>query len=142
MIHTESGFRENAVSARGARGLMQVMPSTAEWVAGRIGYPSFSVEMLFDPRYNIEIGTWYLADLIRQFEGSAVVALAAYNGGRGEVDRWLRQGIWDGAEANLAQIPFTETRAFVIRVLKTYRRYNQLYGLKEENYAYGNFNQG
>jgi len=104
VIHTESGFRENAVSARGARGLMQVMPSTAEWVAGRIGYPSFSVEMLFDPRYNIEIGTWYLADLIRQFEGSAVVALAAYNGGRGEVDRWLRQGIWDGAEANLAQM--------------------------------------
>lgn len=142
VIHTESGFRENAVSARGARGLMQVMPSTAEWVAERIGYPSFSVEMLFDPRCNIEIGTWYLADLFKQFGGSAAVALAAYNGGRGEVERWLQQGIWDGTEANLAQIPFTETRAFVLRVLKTYQRYNQLYSSKEESHAYGNVNQG
>jgi soluble lytic murein transglycosylase len=142
VIHTESGFRQNAVSARGARGLMQVMPSTAEWVAERIGFPSFSEEMLFEPHYNIQIGTWYLADLIKQFDGSTVIALAAYNGGRGEVDRWLHQGIWDGGEANLGQIPFTETRGFVMRVLKTYRRYNQLYSLREEKHAYGYIDQG
>ena len=59
--------------------------------------------------------------------GDLVIALAAYNGGRGEVSRWLEEKIWDGTAANLEQVPFVETRNFVTRVLKTYRRYAGLY---------------
>ncbi|MEW5785018.1 MAG: lytic transglycosylase domain-containing protein [Bacillota bacterium] len=141
VIHTESGFKPGAVSPRGARGLMQVMPQTAEWIAAEIGYSAFSAEMLFEPRCNIELGTWYLADLLRAFSGDLVTALAAYNGGRGEVNRWLEQGIWDGTEANLEQIPFAETRSFIRRVLKAYSNYRQIYQLKEVAHVYSNVNQ-
>lgn len=142
VIYTESGFRQDAVSARGARGLMQIMPATAGWVAGKIGYDEFSPEMLFEPRCNIQIGTWYLADLLQQFHGSEAVALAAYNGGRSEVRRWLEQGIWDGSAERLEQVPFSETRTFVRRALKTYARYYEIYGNREESHGYSYLNQG
>ncbi|HPU02189.1 MAG: lytic transglycosylase domain-containing protein [Firmicutes bacterium] len=131
VIQAESGFREDAVSAEGARGLMQLLPSTARWIAERRGESDFHPDKLFDPRYNIAAGSWYLADLLRQFHGSKVIALAAYNGGRGRVQRWLEEEIWDGSEAGLEQIPFSETRAFVRRVLDNYRRYRRLYGKME-----------
>ncbi len=127
VIHTESGFRPAAVSPRGALGLMQVMPSTGEWVAGRLGYDNFDSDLLLEPRHNIEIGTWYLSDLLKKFNGDLVIVLAAYNGGRGEVSGWLEQGIWDGSEERLEQVPFSETRTFIQRVLKAYRRYQQIY---------------
>lgn len=141
VIHTESGFRPTAVSGRGARGLMQVMPDTAIWIAQEIGYTDFSPEMLFEPRYNIELGTWYLANLHRQFNGNTIVSLAAYNGGRGRVARWLEQGTWDGAEDRLDQIPYQETRDFVRRVMKAYQHYRQIYHSQEESNAYGNIDQ-
>lgn len=128
VIHTESGFQENAVSPEGARGLMQLMPSTARWIAEKNGESDFHPDNLFEPHYNIAAGSWYLADLLRQFDGNKVIALAAYNGGRGHVQRWLEDEIWDGSEANLEQIPFSETRAFVQRTLKNYRSYQDLYG--------------
>ncbi len=127
VIHTESGFQEEAVSPEGACGLMQIMPSTARWIAEKKGESDYHPDRLFEPRYNITAGTWYLADLLRQFGGSKVIALAAYNGGRGHVQRWLEEGTWDGSEAHLSQIPFSETRAFVQRVLKNYRNYRDLY---------------
>lgn len=126
LIQTESGFRAHVVSPRGARGLMQVMPSTAEWVAQNTGV-EYSPEMLFDPQYNIEIGCWYLADLLKLFNGETTIALAAYNGGRGEVRRWLDEGIWDGSESELEQIPFSETRNFVRQVMEAHLRYQQIY---------------
>ena len=70
VIQAESGFREDAVSAEGARGLMQLLPSTARWIAERRGESDFHPDKLFDPRYNIAAGSWYLADLLRQFHGS------------------------------------------------------------------------
>jgi|LFRM01.1.fsa_nt_gb soluble lytic murein transglycosylase len=127
VIYTESSFKPGAESPRGARGLMQLMPETAHWVAGQAGYPAYAPEMLYEPRCNIELGTWYLADLLVTFSGDLVIALAAYNGGRGEVSRWLENEIWDGTAANLEQVPFAETRHFVRRVLKTYQRYTELY---------------
>lgn len=128
VIYTESGFNAEAVSPRGARGLMQVMPSTAEWAAEMLGYAAFTPDMLFDPQHNIEIGTWYLGDLLRQFQGSEVIALAAYNGGRNRVRQWLESGTWDGSGESLEQIPLSETRNFVRRALKSYQRYQDLYG--------------
>lgn len=127
VIYTESGFRSNVISRRGAMGLMQVMPTTAEWIAGKIGLEDFSTDMLLEPECNIEIGTWYLADLARQFGGNRLAVLAAYNGGRGSVSQWLERGIWDGSAENLEQIPFSETRTFVRRAEDAYLRYRELY---------------
>src|SRR5690606_25600418 len=81
---------------------------------------------------NIEIGTWYLADLLRTFDGDLVLALAAYNGGRGNVSRWLEDqtqaAVRVGSlDQRLAAIPFAETRRFVRRVLDGYRVYRLLY---------------
>ncbi len=127
VIHTESGFRNEAVSSEGALGLMQIMPPTASWVAEKIGYVGFDPEMLFQPSCNIEIGAWYLNDLFGQFGDNHAVILAAYNAGRGEVARWLKEGIWDGAEATLDRIPFSETRHFTRRALEAHRCYRKIY---------------
>lgn len=127
VILAESNFREKAVSPKGARGLMQLLPSTAQWLAEKNGESDFHPDKLFEPGYNIAAGSRYLAELMKQFNDNEVMALAAYNGGRGRVQRWLEEGTWDGSEAGLEQIPFSETRAFVRRALKNYRSYRRLY---------------
>lgn len=132
VIRVESAFDHQAVSPRGALGLMQVMPATGEWVAAQMGMAGFSPADLHDPETNIAIGTWYLADLLRAFDGDLVLALAAYNGGRGNVGRWIEDRPGTAARDNflderLAEIPFPETRRFVRRVLDGYRVYSLLY---------------
>lgn len=87
MIWVESRFNPKAVSPVGARGLMQLMPRTAQYLAERIEWPG-PVDA-FDPHFNIEAGTYYIARLIDSFEGDVVLALAAYNAGPGAVRRWL-----------------------------------------------------
>lgn len=128
VIRTESGFRSEAVSSEGALGLMQIMPTTASWVAEKLDYAAFNPEMLFQPSHNIEIGVWYLCDLFRQFGDNQAVVLAAYNAGRGEVALWLEKEIWDGRETTLERIPFAETRHFIRRALEAHRCYRQIYG--------------
>jgi soluble lytic murein transglycosylase len=127
VVWVESSFNKEAESSKGARGLMQIMPETGFWVAEQIGMDDFTEDKLYDPLVNISIGTWYLRDLFRQFDGNTYVALAAYNGGRGHVSRWLQNGLWDGSRDRLENIPFPETRLFVLRVEQTYRRYKQIY---------------
>ena len=127
VIRVESRFRKEAQSSRGARGLMQVMPETGLWVAEQIGMDAFTEDSLYDPSINIAIGTWYLQDLFCQFDGNIYAALAAYNGGRSNVNRWLKSGLWDGTIDQLENIPFPETRFFVLKVGKSYKRYQQLY---------------
>ncbi len=127
VIRVESSFNRDAESPKGARGLMQIMPDTGSWAAEKVGMSDFDSEKLFDPRVNISLGTWYLHDLHQNFNENPYATLAAYNGGRGHVKRWLDEGIWDGSRENLADIPFRETRNFVEKVEKAYRRYHQLY---------------
>jgi soluble lytic murein transglycosylase len=127
VIRVESKFRPDAVSRKGAVGLMQVMPATAEWIAERVGIGDFSPDMLLDPEVNIRFGTWYLANLRDEFNGDLAVMIAAYNGGRGHVSRWLEEGAWDGSYAGRSSIPFSETRIFLYRVWTTYTRYRRLY---------------
>ncbi len=127
VIRVESRFRPRVTSPRGARGLMQVMPETGRWVAGQMRVP-FDPEMLYDPEYNIRLGCWYLASLHREFDGRIVPALAAYNGGRNNVRKWLETGRWDGSAATLARIPYQETRLYVARVLRDLERYQRIYG--------------
>jgi len=127
VIRVESSFRPQATSPKGARGLMQVMPATGEWVASQMGIPDFCSEQLFDPETNIKIGTWYLRHLKNQFDDNLAVTLAAYNGGRGNVKNWLQEQKWTGKVGDIGQIPFAETRHYVWRVLRVYNIYRGLY---------------
>ncbi|MDP3486935.1 MAG: lytic transglycosylase domain-containing protein [Bacillota bacterium] len=129
VIKVESNFRLDATSPKDARGLMQVLPSTGAWIATQIGLPNYNDAMLYDPEVNIRLGCWYLNNLITQFGGQMPVALASYNGGRGNVQNWLSTGIWTGDEADISQIPFSETRGYVWKVLRVYAVYQELYPL-------------
>lgn len=127
VIRVESKFNPDAVSRKGALGLMQIMPTTAEWIASQVGFSDFQEEMLLDPEVNIRLGTWYLANLAKEFDGRTDVVIAAYNGGRGQVNRWLEDGVWNGNFDERANIPFPETRNFLLKVRVTYRQYQKLY---------------
>ncbi|MEW6661491.1 MAG: lytic transglycosylase domain-containing protein [Bacillota bacterium] len=126
VLRVESRFDPEAVSPKGARGLMQLMPETAQWVAKQAGV-KYHPDKLFDPGYNIKLGTWYLSDLLHEFNGNIWLALAAYNGGRGNVRQWLASRRWLGDVETLHKIPFAETRRFVQKVRITWIVYNNLY---------------
>ncbi len=123
VIRTESGFRPDVVSRRGAVGLMQVLPGTAVWIRGRAGIRGGG---LTDPATNIALGTWYLSYLLSRYGGDQTLALAAYNGGPHVVDDWLKAGLLTRASPPAA-IPYPETRAFVTRVLWLQRAYGTVY---------------
>jgi len=127
VIKTESNFRPRAVSPEGARGLMQIMPQTGEAVAREIGEKNFTSEQLFDPKTNILLGTRYLADLNHEFQNNTVLALAAYNGGLGNVKKWLAETGSIEAD-NIERIPFPETKYFVQSVMWNQKVYRFLYG--------------
>lgn len=132
VIRVESNYRPQAVSRKGARGLMQVLPTTGEWILRMQGTPlplEQVEEQLFEPEFNISLGTWYLAFLTRKFEGDKAKILAAYNAGQGQVDAWLEQGVWDGTYENRDQIPFAETRDYLGKVEKAQIRYRSYYNL-------------
>ncbi|MBO4643929.1 MAG: lytic transglycosylase domain-containing protein, partial [Alphaproteobacteria bacterium] len=130
IIRQESSFSPHAVSSAGARGLMQVMPSTAKQIAKK-KRKAFSAQMLnSDPDLNVELGSTYFADLLKRFNGSYVLAIAAYNAGPTNVNKWLKSignPLHDIDPIDwIERIPFGETRNYVQRVLENlhiYRRY-------------------
>lgn len=87
-----------------------------------------------DPAINIQLGSWYIASLTERYHGNKVAVMAAYNAGPGKVDRWLKNGTWDGTSQHASQIPFWETRNYVQRVSFYYEKYKQLYNDRYENY--------
>jgi len=121
VINEESSFRDNPTSHAGARGLMQVTPATAIAIAEQTGGTEFVVEDLADPQINIAYGTRHLHDLLDQYDGNVIAALAAYNAGSGNVDKW------GGALLTLAEIRFDETRAYVVEVLEKQEQYRDSY---------------
>lgn len=127
IMRVESSFNPQAVSPKGAKGLMQVMPSTGAWVAEQLGMKDFDVSHLEDPEINIQIGAWYFAYLQKLFDDNPIAALAAYNGGLGNVQRWLAEEIWSGQVDDLMNIPFPETRAYVQKVLSTVEVYRMIH---------------
>jgi soluble lytic murein transglycosylase len=127
VMKTESNFNSRAVSERGARGLMQIMPDTGRWVARQLGESSFQPDRLFEPETSIKYGAWYLADLEKEFQGDTILILAAYNGGRGNVKDWLTSKNLTVGKSSIDQIPFPETRHYVKKVLIFHRIYNFLY---------------
>jgi soluble lytic murein transglycosylase len=126
VIYAESKFSDSTSSA-GALGLMQLLPSTARFIADRSGGTAFTTEDLSTPEINIAYGSWYLRYLLDRYDGDEVLALAAYNGGMGNVDRWVADARARGKQLDAADIPFPETRAYVGRVLDARRDYRRTY---------------
>lgn len=128
VMRAESKFNPYAESGEGAAGLMQLMPDTAKWAASRMNL-DYSSEKLFEPEFNIAVGCWYFSSLISQYGGMdhLAVALAAYNGGRTNVNKWLQEKTWDGSVSDLESIPFSETKEYVRVVLKNYEIYKKVY---------------
>ncbi|HEY5054169.1 MAG TPA: lytic transglycosylase domain-containing protein [Solirubrobacterales bacterium] len=126
VIYAESKF-EDRTSSAGARGLMQVTPETAEDVERHSGGTTFTVNDLSDPEINIRYGTFRLRELLDRYNGDEIAALAAYNAGPGNVDKW------GGGNLRLDSIPFPETRSYVAEVLGKRKEYRDKYG-KELGY--------
>lgn len=127
VILAESKFNQEATSNYGAKGIMQIMPETALWIAKQIEDDSFSVEKLYIPDTNIKYGTWYLSELQEEFEGNEILMLAAYNAGRGNVHDWMKKYHWNMDFKDYEKIPFPETREYVKKVLNNKQEYNRLY---------------
>ena len=126
IIWTESKFKENAVSEDGAQGLMQLMPSTAEWIAKKMDDKNVSADNAMDPATNIAMGCWYLDHLMDKFKNEELVA-AAYNAGQGKVTEWLKDKTVSKDGEVLHNIPYEETRNYVERVDRAYDFYKALY---------------
>lgn len=126
VIDTETHF-EPRTSAAGAQGLMQLLPSTAEYLAGLSGGYAFNTADLAAPEVNIAYGSYYLRYLLNRYKGNEVLALAAYNGGMGNVDRWVQQERAKGRTLSVDAIPFAQTREYVHEVLEAQQEYRSRY---------------
>ncbi len=126
VIYAETKF-DARPSPAGAQGLMQILPQTAEFLAHKSGATTFTVADLGTPQVNIAYGSYYLRDLLDHYNGKTVLALAAYNGGEANVDRWVEDARRDGKRMTIQAIPFPETRAYVQRVLHAQREYRHTY---------------
>jgi soluble lytic murein transglycosylase len=126
VIYAETKFDPRPSSA-GAEGLMQLLPQTAEYLAHRSGATTFTASDLATPQVNIAYGSYYLRYLIDHYNGAVMPALAAYNAGMTNVDRWLAESRADGNIFTINEIPFPETRAYVLRVLQAQRDYRHTY---------------
>jgi soluble lytic murein transglycosylase len=120
VIYAESKFDDRTSSA-GARGLMQITPEAASDIERHSGGTTFELGDLSDPEINIRYGTYLLRELLDRYDGDTVAALAAYNAGPGNVDRW------GGSELTVEAIPFPETRAYVEDVLDKRDAYRDKY---------------
>ncbi len=126
VIYAETKFDPRTSSA-GAQGLMQILPQTAEFLAHRSGATTFRVSDLGTPQVNIAYGSYYLRYLLDRYHGNVVLALAAYNGGEANVDRWIARSRESGRAFLISDIPFPETQAYVRRVLQAQRDYRSTY---------------
>ena len=125
IIKAESNFNENAVSNKGATGLMQLMPTTAIQL-GRTINVDCNEENLKDVDININLGVKYISNLIEKYN-NIEVALSAYNAGTGNVDNWIEKGIIKKDGSDVENIPYKETNNYVRKILRDYKIYKQLY---------------
>ena len=126
VILAESSYDPQAVSSVNAQGLMQLLPSTGEWIAGRLG-ETYTEGCLFDPETNIRYGCWYLGFLMQRYHGDMRLSSSAYHAGQGNVDKWLQNPEYSPDGVTLAVIPYETTDTYVQRVLRYYEKYAELY---------------
>ncbi len=127
IIRNESSFRTNAESSAGARGLMQMMPDTAQWVAGKLN-DSYDFDRLYEAETSIRYGCWYLNYLSELFRGDTVLVAAAYHAGQGAVWGWLGNPAIspDGVTVPIENIPISNTKTYAGRVTQAYGIYQTL----------------
>jgi peptidoglycan lytic transglycosylase len=132
VIYQESKFADRT-SVAGARGLMQITPDTARFIANKSGGIRFTLEDLGTPQINIAYGAWYLRYLLDRYEGRTALAVAAYNAGMGHVDEWVTAAGGPDSFDPRSDIPFPETRHYTLQVLERRtdyaRRYSRELGL-------------
>ena len=127
VIYAETKF-DPRTSPAGAEGLMQIEPATAEFLAKLSGGYRFQTSDLATPSVNVAYGSYYLRYLLDHYAGDEMLAVAAYNAGLANVDRWVARARTGGHALTIGEIPFGETRAYVQRVLRAQREYRALYG--------------
>ncbi len=129
IIRNESSFRATVESGDGARGLMQLMPDTAEWIAHKLQISGYAFERMNDPESNIRFGCWYLNYLSKLFLGDPVAVTAAYHAGQGQVKIWLSDPLLseDGYSLPLSALPEGPTKNYAGRVIRDYGIYQEKY---------------
>jgi soluble lytic murein transglycosylase len=126
VIYAETKF-DPRPSTAGAEGLMQILPSTAYYLAHLSGGITFTARDLGDPSVNVAYGSYYLRYLLDHYRGNEMLAIAAYNGGLTNVDRWVAHADASGKHLAVAEIPFAQTREYVRRVLSAQAAYRETY---------------
>ena len=127
IILNESSYDPSAVSSVGARGLMQLLPDTGRWVAGKLGIRDYTDDLLFDVETNLRLGVWYLDFLSDRYGGDPVLVACAYHAGHGNVDTWLTRYSRDGRTLSLDEIPMENTRSYARKVVDSYAIYLENY---------------
>jgi soluble lytic murein transglycosylase len=126
VIYAETKFDPRPSSA-GAEGLMQILPATAYYLAHLSGGITFTASDLAEPSVNVAYGSYYLRYLLNHYGGNEMLAVAAYNGGLTNVDKWVAQADAEGHQLSPQEIPFPQTREYVQRVLDAERAYRETY---------------
>ncbi|HOX28234.1 MAG TPA: transglycosylase SLT domain-containing protein, partial [bacterium] len=130
IIRQESRFQAKARSSSNALGLMQIIPSTGAWIAEKTHRAGYSTADLYDPALNIEFGAWYFNYLTKKFDGDTVRAVAAYNGGPGNVTKWVDRLGYTDTDRFIERIPRGETREYVKKVILNHYIYSTLINRK------------
>ncbi len=128
IMREESGYRTDAESPAGARGLMQIMPPTGKRIADALEVKGFGPDALFQAETNIRFGSYYVQKLLRDLDGQAPLAIAAYNAGPEVVEDWMQEHDPFITDVFVDSVPYGETRRYTRRVLRSYRVYRLLYG--------------
>ena len=127
VVLAESSFDAEAVSSVGAIGLMQIMPATGEWIAGKLEDEPFDVQRLYQPEVNLRYGCWYLRFLLDRYDGDMYTASTAYHQGQGRVDQWLEDPQYSQDGRTLTAISSAVTDTYVNRIMESYAHYQELY---------------
>lgn len=128
IVRVETNYKTGKTSRKGALGIMQIMPDTAAWIVEQAQFRNVTLDDIHHRAdIGIELGAWYIASLLKQFDDRMAAAAAAYNAGPGSVRSWLNEGRWDGTIATSDSIPYGETRHYVQRVYYYYNTYKTLY---------------
>ena len=128
IVMSESSFNPNSTSGVNAQGLMQIMPDTGDWLAGKFG-DTYTEGCLYEPERNIRYGCWYMGFLIDRYNGDKACASAAYHSGQGTVDGWLKDPAYSVDGRTLTVIPGENAKIYVERVLNYYEKYKEIYGV-------------
>lgn len=128
LVFCESSFRAETVNSIGATGLMQIMPDTGVWLAGKLGITDYDPEMLKDPVTNLRMGCWYLRFLLDRYDQQTREALTAFYAGQGSVDQWLADPAYSSDGKTLSTIPGEATSAYADKIMRLYEKYQEIYG--------------